>query len=157
MDYFFVFHLAAQSLVRLSYDAPIQTLHTNILGTAHILEALRKVNHPYNVVMITSDKCHDNVEWTWGYRETDALGGKDPYSASKGGTEMAIRTYAHSFFQDAKSSVKVAVGRAGNVIVGGDWAKDRIVPDWMRAWSQDQAVEIRNPISTRPWNMYWNL
>jgi len=147
----FVFHLAAQSLVRLSYDDPIQTLTTNIIGSAHILEALRQVNHPCNVVMITSDKCYDNVEWTWGYRETDALGGKDPYSASKGGAEFVIKTYAHSYFSDQNSPIKVAVGRAGNVIGGGDWAKDRIVPDCMRTWSQNQSVEIRNPVSTRPW------
>ena len=147
----FVFHLAAQPLVRLSYEKPIETLHTNILGTAHVLEALREVNHPCNVVIITSDKSYDNVEWTWGYRETDALGGKDPYSASKGGSECVIKTYAHSFFSDNKSRVKVAVGRAGNVIGGGDWAADRIVPDCIKHWAAGKTVKIRSPSSTRPW------
>jgi CDP-glucose 4,6-dehydratase len=147
----FVFHLAAQALVRLSYENPLLTLQTNIMGSAHILEAIRLADHSCNVVMITSDKCYDNVEWTWGYRETDALGGKDPYSASKGGAEIVIKTYAQSFFQDSKNQVKVAVGRAGNVIGGADWANDRIVPDCMKAWSNEESVDIRNPVSTRPW------
>lgn len=147
----FVFHLAAQPLVRLSYAEPLQTLKTNMMGTANILEVLRLIQHPCNAVMITSDKCYDNVEWTWGYRETDALGGKDPYSASKGGAELVIKTYAYSYFADAKSPVKVAVGRAGNVIGGGDWAPDRIVPDCMKSWSKSQKVEIRSPHATRPW------
>lgn len=147
----FVFHLAAQPLVRQSYRNPIATLQTNIMGTANVLEALRVLEAPCTAVMITSDKCYDNVEWTWGYRETDALGGKDPYSASKGGAELAIKTYAQSYFADKSSPVKVAVSRAGNVIGGADWALDRIVPDCMISWSQGTAVEIRNPISTRPW------
>ena len=147
----FVFHLAAQPLVRLSYEQPILTITTNILGSANILEALRKVNSPCNVVMITSDKSYDNVEWVWGYRESDDLGGKDPYSASKAGAEMAIKTYAHAFFRSVSSKVKVAVGRAGNVIGGGDWASDRIIPDCIRAWSQNLCADIRNSSSTRPW------
>ena len=147
----FVFHLAAQALVRLSYREPLNTLNTNIMGTAHILEALRGLEHPCNAVIITSDKCYDNVEWTWGYRENDPLGGKDPYSASKGGAEMVIRTYANSYFADKNSPVKIVSARAGNVIGGGDWAEDRIVPDCMRAWSQKKVVEIRSPGATRPW------
>lgn len=121
------------------------------MGTAHILEALQQVNSPCIAVMITSDKSYDNLEWTWGYRETDALGGKDPYSASKGGAELAIKTYFHSFFNTPQSKIKIGVGRAGNVIGGADWATDRIVPDCMRAWSQNQVVEIRRPNATRPW------
>jgi len=147
----FVFHLAAQALVRRSYQEPLLTFHTNVLGTVNILEALRALQTPCNAVIITSDKCYDNVEWVWGYRETDALGGKDPYSASKGGAELAIRGYACSYFAEENSHVKVAVGRAGNVIGGGDWAMDRIVPDCVRAWSQSKEVEIRNPDATRPW------
>jgi len=147
----FVFHLAAQPLVRYSYDDPMETITSNALGTANILEALRLTNHPCIAVMITSDKAYDNVEWTWGYRENDPLGGKDPYSASKGMAELAIKTYAHSYFSRPDSQVKVAVGRAGNVIGGGDWARDRIVPDAMRSWSQGKVLEIRSPSATRPW------
>jgi CDP-glucose 4,6-dehydratase len=147
----FVFHLAAQPLVRLSYDNPLLTIESNALGTANVLESLRISNHKCTAVFITSDKAYDNVEWTWGYRENDPLGGKDPYSASKGMAELAIKTYAHSFFSRSDSNVKVAVGRAGNVIGGGDWAKDRIVPDAMRSWSKNEALEIRSPFATRPW------
>ena len=147
----FVFHLAAQPLVRRSHLDPVGTLSTNVMGSAHVLEALRRNGHPVSVVMITSDKCYQNVEWTWGYRETDALGGDDPYSASKGAAELAIRTYVQSYFKHPDSPVKVAVGRAGNVIGGGDWAEDRIVPDCIRAWSDGQPVEIRSPRATRPW------
>jgi CDP-glucose 4,6-dehydratase len=147
----FVFHLAAQPLVRLSYDNPALTIQTNVIGTMNILEALRRVNPPCCAVMITSDKCYDNVEWVWGYRETDALGGEDPYSASKGAAELVIKTYARSFFEREESRVKVASARAGNVIGGGDWAKDRVVPDCVRAWSKGESVQIRNPTATRPW------
>lgn len=147
----FVFHLAAQPLVRESYADPVTTIETNVIGTMNVLEALRQVNHKCTAIMITSDKCYDNVEWTWGYRETDHLGGKDPYSASKGAAELIIKTYAHSFFGKDESNVKVASVRAGNVIGGGDWAKDRIVPDCMRAWSAGENVHIRNPQATRPW------
>jgi len=146
-----VFHLAAQSLVRLSYADPLQTWQVNVMGTLNLLEALRKLNKSCAAVLITSDKCYDNVEWAWGYRETDVLGGPDPYSASKGGAELAIRSYVKSFFPRARSKVRIAVARAGNVIGGGDWAADRIVPDCVKAWSNDQAVELRNPHSTRPW------
>lgn len=146
----FVFHLAAQALVRRSYADPVETWQTNTMGTINVLEALRGLNKPCVAVLITSDKCYDNVEWVWGYRETDALGGPDPYSASKGGAELAIRSYVRSFFS-ADGPVRIGVGRAGNVIGGGDWAEDRIVPDCMRAWSRDEMVELRNPMATRPW------
>jgi CDP-glucose 4,6-dehydratase len=147
----FVFHLAAQALVRLSYNDAALTIETNTIGTMNILEALRQSNHPCCAVMITSDKCYDNVEWIYGYRETDALGGKDPYSASKGAAELVIKTYAYSFFNTDKSRVKVAPVRAGNVIGGGDWAEDRIVPDCVRAWRRGDRVQVRNPTATRPW------
>lgn len=147
----FVFHLAAQALVRRSYDDPLETWQTNVLGTLHVLEALRKLDKPCAAVIITSDKCYDNVEWVWGYRETDAMGGPDPYSASKGATELAIRSHIKSYFPQATSKVRIASARAGNVIGGGDWAEHRIVPDCVKAWSTDNLVELRNPHSTRPW------
>jgi CDP-glucose 4,6-dehydratase len=147
----FVFHLAAQPLVRLSYENPSLTIETNVIGTMNILEALRQINSPCSAVIITSDKCYDNVEWIWGYRETDTLGGKDPYSASKGAAELVIKTYANSFFNKEDSNVKVSSVRAGNVIGGGDWAQDRIVPDCVRAWSQGEPVQVRNLRATRPW------
>jgi CDP-glucose 4,6-dehydratase len=147
----FAFHLAAQALVRRSYDDPIETWQTNVLGTLHVLEALRKLDKPCAAVIITSDKCYDNVEWVWGYRETDAMGGPDPYSASKGAAELAIRSHIKSYFPKASAKVRVAAARAGNVIGGGDWAADRIVPDCVRAWSLNHSVELRNPHSTRPW------
>ena len=147
----FLFHLAAQSLVRRSYDDPIETWQVNVLGTLHLLEALRKLKKPCVAVLITSDKCYDNVEWVWGYRETDALGGPDPYSASKGAAELAIRSHIKSYFPKATSKVRICSVRAGNVVGGGDWAADRIIPDCVRAWSFDEAVELRNPHSTRPW------
>ncbi|MFM9945496.1 MAG: CDP-glucose 4,6-dehydratase [Bacteroidia bacterium] len=147
----FVFHLAAQPIVSVSYNDPVDTFQTNVMGTANILEALRTLNKPCKVVMITSDKCYDNVEWVWGYREHDALGGKDPYSASKGAAELVIKTYFHSYFNKPDSQIQLVTVRAGNVIGGGDWALSRIVPDCVRAWSQNQSVKIRSPHSTRPW------
>lgn len=147
----FVFHLAAQPLVRKSYNDPLETLETNGLGTTNLLEALRTLDKPCIAIFITSDKVYDNVEWVWGYRETDALGGKDPYSASKAMAELAIKTYSQSYFSNPNHPVKVAVGRAGNVIGGGDWALDRIIPDAIRAWSENKTVELRNPNATRPW------
>jgi len=147
----FVFHLAAQPLVRKSYSDPLFTFQSNVLGTLNMLEALRLSCHPCTAVFITSDKCYDNVEQAWGYRENDRLGGKDPYSGSKGAAELVIRSYAATFFASSGSPVRVAVGRAGNVIGGGDWAEDRIVPDAMRAWSLETNVLIRNPRATRPW------
>jgi CDP-glucose 4,6-dehydratase len=146
----FIFHLAAQAIVSNSYTDPVETITTNVVGTMNILEVLRTFEHPCVAVMITSDKCYDNVEWVWGYRETDGLGGKDIYSGSKGAAELVIKSYLHSFFQGGHP-VRLAVGRAGNVIGGGDWARDRIVVDCMRAWSEGRSVEIRSPLSTRPW------
>ncbi|MDA7738816.1 CDP-glucose 4,6-dehydratase [Amylibacter sp.] len=147
----FVFHLAAQALVRSSYDDPIDTWNTNTMGTLHVLEALRKLNKKCSAVIITSDKCYDNVEWVWGYRELDSLGGPDPYSASKGAAELAIRSHVKSYFPRETSQIRIASARAGNVIGGGDWAVDRIVPDCVKAWSNDDLVELRNPFATRPW------
>ena len=147
----FLFHLAAQALVRRSYEDPLETWQTNVVGTLHVLEALRKLDKPCAAVIITSDKCYDNVEWVWGYRETDAMGGPDPYSASKGAAELAIRSHIKSYFPKTSSKVRIASARAGNVIGGGDWAADRIVPDCVKAWSSDNLVELRNPLSTRPW------
>jgi CDP-glucose 4,6-dehydratase len=147
----FVFHLAAQSLVRTSYIDPLDTWNTNVLGTLNVLEALRKLEKSCSAVIITSDKCYDNVEWVWGYKETDALGGPDPYSASKGAAELAIKSHIKSYFPNSTSLVRIASARAGNVIGGGDWADNRIVPDCVKAWSEDRIVELRNPFSTRPW------
>jgi CDP-glucose 4,6-dehydratase len=121
------------------------------MGTMNVLESLRLLNHPCTAVIITSDKCYDNVEWEWGYKETDHLGGKDIYSGSKGAAELVFKSYYHSFFSKPDCAVRVASARAGNVIGGGDWALDRIVPDCMRAWSEGKDVEIRCPRSTRPW------
>lgn len=146
----FVFHLAAQPLVRHSYADPVETWQTNTMGTIHVLEALRGIDKACTAVMITSDKCYENVEWVWGYRETDRLGGPDPYSASKGAAELAIRSYVRSFFP-AGGKVRIGIGRAGNVIGGGDWADDRIVPDCVRAWAAGEGVPLRNPSATRPW------
>lgn len=147
----FVFHLAAQPLVRKSYTNPIETWEVNTMGTISILEALRQLNDKScTAIFITSDKCYDNVEWEWGYKETDALGGPDPYSASKGATEIAIKSYVKSFFPK-DGNIRIGVGRAGNVIGGGDWALDRIVPDCVKSAYINKAVEIRNPASTRPW------
>jgi CDP-glucose 4,6-dehydratase len=147
----FVFHLAAQALVRPSYESPLETITTNAIGTANLLDALRRLNKPVVALMITSDKAYDNVEWVWGYRETDRLGGKDPYSASKGMAELVIKTYVESFFKSKDSNVSVGIARAGNVIGGGDWATDRIVPDCMQAWALNKTVDIRSPHATRPW------
>jgi len=147
----FVFHLAAQALVRPSYENPLETMTTNAIGTANVLDALRALDKKVVAVMITSDKAYDNVEWVWGYRETDRLGGKDPYSASKGMAELVIRSYVESFFNAPDSNVRVGITRAGNVIGGGDWAVDRIVPDCMEAWANGKTVDIRSPDATRPW------
>ncbi len=143
-----VFHLAAQALVRKSYAEPLDTFDTNIRGTMHVLEAVREVPSVKTVVCITSDKCYRNDEWVWGYRETDHLGGEDPYSASKACAEIVAHSYFKSFFAAGPAAATV---RAGNVIGGGDWAEDRIVPDCARAWAAGQAVSIRSPWATRPW------
>lgn len=147
----FVFHLAAQPIVSLSYSEPIETISTNVMGTANLLEVLRNYSKPCTAIIITSDKCYDNVEWIYGYKETDAVGGKDIYSGSKGAAELIFKSYYHSFFKKENGSVQVASARAGNVIGGGDWALDRIIPDCMRSWSEGKVVEIRSPKATRPW------
>ena len=146
----FIFHLAAQAIVSSSYSNPVETMSTNIIGTMNLLEVLRHYTKPCVAVMITSDKCYDNVEWIWGYRETDNLGGKDIYSGSKGAAELVIKSYFNSFFLK-DHPVKLVIGRAGNVIGGGDWAQDRIVVDCMLAWNEGRTVEIRSPKATRPW------
>jgi CDP-glucose 4,6-dehydratase len=146
-----IFHLAAQPIVFDAYEKPFETFKTNVLGTATILEYLKNCNHNCCTIFITSDKCYDNVEWTYGYREDDRLGGKDPYSGSKGAAELAIKSYFESFISKLYPNVKIAVGRAGNVIGGGDWAPFRIVPDCVRSWSKFEKPEIRNPFATRPW------
>ena len=143
-----VFHLAAQALVRRAYDDPVGTFETNTMGTLNVLECLRHSSSVQAAVIITSDKCYRNVEWPWGYRETDTLGGEDPYSSSKGCAELIIYSYLNSYFDQGP---RVASARAGNVIGGGDWAPDRIVPDAVRTWSKKQPVVVRNPDSTRPW------
>lgn len=147
----FLFHLAAQPIVSVSYSDPIDTIATNVMGTANVLEALRVINRECVAVMITSDKCYENVEWVWGYKETDHLGGRDIYSGSKGAAEVIIHAYYESFFKRSDCKVRIASGRAGNVIGGGDWAKDRIVVDCMRNWSEGRPVAIRSPSATRPW------
>lgn len=147
----FLFHLAAQSLVPISYRNPLYTLEVNSIGSANILDALREINKSVTTIMITSDKVYDNLEWPWGYRETDLIGGKDPYSASKGMAELAIRVYVNSYFNSPESNVCVGISRAGNVIGGGDWSENRIVPDCMKAWAIREEVPIRSPESTRPW------
>lgn len=146
-----IFHLAAQAIVSESYKNPSDTFSTNVMGTCNILESLKGTQDECILVLITSDKSYDNQEWIWGYKETDILGGKDPYSGSKGAAELVIRSYFESFFID--SPIKLGVGRAGNVIGGGDWAKDRIIPDAFRAWENKEAVSIRSPKSTRPWQL----
>jgi CDP-glucose 4,6-dehydratase len=145
-----VFHLAAQALVRRSYVDPIETWSTNVLGTANILEACRQHETVRAVVVITTDKCYENREWTWGYRENDRLGGHDPYSASKAGTELVAASYRSSFFNTDNSPL-LATGRAGNVIGGGDWSQDRLIPDLIRSLERNQPLEIRSPFATRPW------
>lgn len=146
-----VFHLAAQPLVRRSYDQPAETFATNILGTVNLLEAVRSTDSVKAVVVVTSDKCYENAEWPWGYRETDPLGGHDPYSASKACAEIVCAAYRRSFFQDAKSDASLATVRAGNVIGGGDWSDDRIVPDAIKAFTRGVLLMVRNPCSVRPW------
>lgn len=146
-----IFHLAAQPIVKRSYDYPIETMTTNIIGTANVLEAARGLKNKCTFISITSDKCYENVEWEWGYRENDTLGGKDPYSASKAAAEFVIKTYYESYFKSENSNIRLCSVRAGNVIGGGDWAANRLIPDIYRAWSKNQSVEIRSPHSTRPW------
>jgi len=143
-----VIHMAAQSLVRASYDDPVGTYGTNVMGTVNLLQSVRHVGEVRAVVIVTSDKCYENREWPWGYRENDALGGFDPYSSSKGCAELVTAAFRNSFLRDGAA---VASARAGNVIGGGDWARDRLVPDAVRAFAAGNAVEIRNPRAIRPW------
>lgn len=145
----FVFHLAAQPLVGFSYNEPVATYATNVMGTVHVLEALRTLRKPCAAVFITTDKCYENSEWVYGYRETDPLGGYDPYSSSKAAAEIAIAAYRRSFFQN--HPVRIASARAGNVIGGGDWTTDRIVPDCARALQKGEPIPVRNKVATRPW------
>lgn len=147
-----IFHLAAQPLVRLSYEQPVETYAVNVMGTVHVLECIRRLQKDVTAVMITTDKCYENMEWTWGYRENDRLGGHDPYSSSKACCEIAISSWRRSFCHDGQPFLKrVASARAGNVIGGGDWALDRIVPDCIRALEQDRPIQLRNPNAVRPW------
>ncbi len=149
-----IFHLAAQAIVRESYQAPRETFETNAMGTTHVLEAVRARSKPCIVIVVTSDKCYENREQLWGYREGDAMGGHDPYSASKGVAELITQSYRRSFFDPARipsHGIKIASARAGNVIGGGDWAKDRIVVDAVLHMSKGEPVPVRNPSAVRPW------
>ena len=145
-----VFHLAAQPLVRFSYEIPVETFATNVMGTAHVLEAIRHAEKPCTVVCVTTDKCYENREWLHAYREEDAMGGHDPYSASKGAAELVIASYRRSYFNTG-DHIRLASARAGNVIGGGDWAKDRIIPDCIHALRSGVPIPVRNKIATRPW------
>jgi len=147
----FIFHLAAQSLVRLSYDQPVETYATNVLGTVNVLESARQAGRPCTIVAITTDKCYENKEWVHSYHEEDPLGGYDPYSSSKGAAEIAIAAYRRSFFSGPGAVVRLASARAGNVIGGGDWAMDRLVPDCIRALRRGETIPVRNKTATRPW------
>jgi CDP-glucose 4,6-dehydratase len=145
-----VFHLAAQPLVRRSYDRPLETWATNVMGTANVLDACREIEELAAILVVTTDKCYENKEWVWGYRENDALGGHDPYSASKAGSELVVASYRRSFFCRASSPL-LGSARAGNVIGGGDWSEDRLIPDLVRAVVAGISLEIRSPKATRPW------
>ncbi len=146
----YVFHLAAQALVRQSYVEPVETFATNVIGSVHLLEAVRLCESVRSLVCATSDKCYQNFEWEWGYRENDRLGGRDPYSASKAAAELAFAAYADSYYS-ARPSLGAATVRAGNVIGGGDWSADRIVPDCIRAIASKSPICLRSPHATRPW------
>lgn len=148
-----VFHLAAQPLVRYSYREPIETYETNVMGTLHLLEAIRDSKSTHAAVIITTDKCYENHEWEWGYRENEPMGGYDLYSSSKGAVELLVASYRRSYFSQISSGHYAAIAsvRAGNVIGGGDWAEDRLIPDIVRAFQKNKPVLIRNPYSIRPW------
>lgn len=143
-------HMAAQPLVRLSYQEPVLTYATNVMGTVNILEAARKCTNLKAIVSVTTDKCYENKEWPWGYRENEAMGGHDPYSSSKGCAELVTTAYRKSFF-NSTNSASLASARAGNVIGGGDWSNDRLIPDILKAFEKNEPVIVRNPMSTRPW------
>ena len=147
-------HMAAQPLVRESYSNPVETYATNVMGTVNLMEAVRQVSGVRVVVNVTSDKCYENREWVWGYREDEAMGGYDPYSSSKGCAELVTQAYRNSFFNPrlySEHGVAVATARAGNVIGGGDWARDRLVPDILKSLMAGETVMIRHPHATRPW------
>lgn len=146
-----VFHLAAQPLVRRSYREPLETWSTNVMGTANVLEACRQIDSARAIVAVTTDKCYENQEWPWGYRENDRLGGHDPYSASKAGSELVAASYRSAYFATSDAAPLLATARAGNVIGGGDWSEDRLIPDLIRAIGRKQSLEIRSPNATRPW------
>ncbi|MEW6380707.1 MAG: CDP-glucose 4,6-dehydratase [bacterium] len=149
-----VFHLAAQSLVRRSYQDPIETYFTNVMGTVYLLEAVRRAGNPGAVINVTSDKCYENKEWLWGYREDDPMGGFDPYSSSKGCSEIITAAFRNSFFHPQRfdhHGIALASVRAGNVIGGGDWAQDRLLPDIMKALLEKRSFRIRSPQAVRPW------
>lgn len=146
-----IFHLAAQPLVRRSYIESVETWNINVMGTIHVLESLKSLTNPCASIFITTDKCYENREWVYGYRGNDPLGGYDPYSSSKAGAELAIASWRNSFFKTSQTPIGIASVRAGNVIGGGDWAEDRIVPDAMRALMASEAIPVRNPQATRPW------
>ena len=143
-------HMAAQPLVRLSYQEPVLTYTTNVMGTVNVLEAARKCTNLKAIVSVTTDKCYENKEWPWGYRENEPMGGHDPYSSSKGCVELVTAAYRKSFFNDENSAF-LASARAGNVIGGGDWSADRLIPDILKAFEKNEPVVVRNPMSTRPW------
>jgi CDP-glucose 4,6-dehydratase len=143
-------HMAAQPLVRLSYQQPVDTYTTNVIGTVNVLEVARKCPNLKAIVSVTTDKCYENNEWEWGYRENEPMGGSDPYSSSKGCAELVTSAYRRSFFS-SEDTASLASARAGNVIGGGDWAEDRLIPDILRAFEKSEPVVIRNPLSTRPW------
>ena len=147
----FIFHLAAQSLVPISYKKPTLTWQTNVFGTLNILLSIRKLKNKCNVVIITSDKCYYNKEMKSGYKETDILGGKDPYSSSKASAELVVKSFINSFFSKKKQNIRITTARAGNVIGGGDWANYRIIPDCVKSWSKNKKAKLRNPNATRPW------
>lgn len=146
-------HMAAQPLVRFSYSNPIETYATNVMGTVHVLEAARKVDSLRSTVVVTTDKCYENREWVWGYRENEPMGGFDPYSSSKGCAELVTSSYRQSFFKANSEGLAnaIATARAGNVIGGGDWSEDRLIPDSIKAFNSDRPLLIRNPMATRPW------
>jgi len=144
-----VIHMAAQPLVRFSYAQPVETYATNVMGTVHVLDSMRQTPSVKACVVVTTDKCYENKEWEWGYRENEPMGGLDPYSNSKGCAELVTNAYRNSFLQH--KGIAVASARAGNVIGGGDWAADRLIPDVLKAFEQNQPVVVRNPLATRPW------
>ena len=146
----FIFHLAAQAIVSESYLDPVETISTNVIGTMNVLESVKNFKKKCTVVLITSDKAYENKEWIWGYKETDTLGGSDIYSGSKGAAELVIKSYFDSFLKHNKN-LYIGISRAGNVVGGGDWAKNRIVVDCVKSWSKNKIVNIRQPNSTRPW------